>query len=340
MGAEEEMEIEIDIKKEFEESCELWENMKERGHYLLSENSEYERISKLIKMVCENKKFISSLIDDVKYQFSEEDKNALEEFFHGSIDDLENAELLYENDKYASAIYHLQQSIEKLSKYWLMAMLHYNYSYVKNIGHKSPMAHISAIESITTLYLNNIKKIHVVAPEDLKEEPEKALKAIRKTKNAINSNKKELAELNKEKIDTLLDVTKNFREAVEKLKNKLYEKGYDLEEIIKCVVGMPVDDEDLSDMVDIVLGFYSIIFATTNLYILASITYIHEAPTRYVDRQTTLKPSDYKPGLGIVDSFPQIVEETKWIISKFEQFDVLAEKMKRLMIEYKKGGST
>jgi hypothetical protein len=46
METEKDMEIKIDIKKEFEEFCGLWKNMEERGHYLLSENPEYEQISK------------------------------------------------------------------------------------------------------------------------------------------------------------------------------------------------------------------------------------------------------------------------------------------------------
>ncbi len=220
------------------------------------------------------------------------------EFFEIAKTDFRRSTDAYNLKDYPNAIYHLQQSIEKLVKAFGLCQGSFSEKELRTISHKTPLAFIELIkEEKIGLFITSLKKIHPnlnTNTDDLKL--------------AINTKGVELALSSEDAIRSQLDLVKQIEDA---LMNSRVDQV--LEQALPALAKLQGNDRKYPNFS--VMKFSSIFI---KMYILAAITYPHEAFTRYPDRE--VKPSQYNETLGIVKTAPQIFEIIKDAIDIFDKF--------------------
>jgi len=220
--------------------------------------------------------------------------------------DMESAKTLYEKHLYATAVYHLQQSVEKISKAYGITFFFFDEKDLKepSIGHKTPRAFIKGVETPEIQgYIKIMQALHPELKADTKE-----------LKKVVDSGQYDIAILSKEAILSVLGT-------IDRLETAFKEKGTEeimntafefLSEFVHSLKkeGKKKRVKDTLD-VDFLISFIS-------LYLLSVVTYPHFAYTRYPDGK--LKPGDYKEGMGIVDTTPEILKYVQRTIEYFERY--------------------
>lgn len=227
---------------------------------------------------------------------SKEQALKLKEYLQIAERDLKDYEILFNNGSYANAIYHLEQSIEKIAK-----IFHFIFSdnpVQKEIGHKSLKVYVKLLEE-------NEEFFNPIFDNKLNN-------TINSLKDLVNDNKKEkIAQLSfselkpiKENIELFKkNILSEFNVILDLLSNH---KGTEPNFIDK----IETNENDIKFIISYVINFFSI-------YLFSVIIWPHESLTRYPDYK--VKSSDYIPGFGIVDFSSYISTEMQTIINWIEE---------------------
>ena len=219
---------------------------------------------------------------------SKEQALKLKEYLQIAERDLKDYEILFNNGSYANAIYHLEQSIEKIAK-----IFHFIFSdnpVQKEIGHKSLKVYVKLLEE-------NEEFFNPIIDNKLNN-------TINSLKDLVNDNKKEkIAQLSfselkpiKENIELFKkNILSEFNVILDLLSNH---KGTEPNFIDK----IETNENDIKFIISYVINFFSI-------YLFSVIIWPHESLTRYPDYK--VKSSDYIPGFGIVDFSSYISTEKR-----------------------------
>jgi hypothetical protein len=225
--------------------------------------------------------------------------------------DLETTEILYENKIYNTAIFHLQQAVEKTTKAYALASFTLSKRETRRVGHDTPLVFIKLIERKWVKYLVNplIRQFpHFrISDQDILE-----IKTLMRQKGE----KKKLALLKEEQIKGWLELIKKIistltssetKRRISKVLDYLRVEAEELKEsddTNESQIGYEIEKQ-LTDLEKGVESFLLLGSYILTIYFLSIITYPHSTFTRYPSEK--LDPSMYKSGLGIVDCLPNII---------------------------------
>ena len=212
------------------------------------------------------------------------------EYLKCAKDDLRAAEILHKNKLHALAVYHLQQAIEKASKTIAIASFSISPEEVKDINHKSPIAFIKMVQSMPIIRL--VKLFNAGIRTD-----------IENLEETIKKKSGEILKSSKEEIDELLDFLENYKSSINNEEVKTV-----VEELIIKPLKIDIKLDSFPEMAN---GFI-------DLYVLSCITYPHWMSTRYSDQ--SVKPDDYRDGLGIFDCFEKLLRLSEKSIKSIEKY--------------------
>lgn len=211
--------------------------------------------------------------------------------------DIEAAKILYESKINSLAVYHLQQAIEKECKSVAIALLYVHPDKVKKeIYHKSPLAFVRLVQSTPVVEL--VKSLGVVGIRTDIENLEKMIEDRKKREKVLRASKEE--------IDDLLEILENYKKTMSN--EKLIA---DMEPWIKLIGEIFNIDIDAKTILELTNSFIDI-------YILSCITFPHWLSTRYPDQ--SLKPNEYRGGLGILDYFKKLLELGERSMESIEKY--------------------
>jgi len=226
--------------------------------------------------------------------------------------DLKAISPLYEQENYSLSTYHLQQTVEKITKAYGLAFNLIKRNELggkKGVGHDSPLMFVRGVE---------------------KHELMKYVLALKHFKPEIRTDVDQLELIVKEKKIEIARTEENVAIVYLQLIDNLYKKldTKELRDMIEILAGVMIsftlDDEDKVKKAE---KFFeknfkmNYIISFIALYLLACLTFPHEAFTRYPDR--ALKPEEYKKGMGIVDATPRLIPYIEKIIKDIEEFLIL-----------------
>jgi hypothetical protein len=240
--------------------------------------------------------------------------------------DLRACVLLRSQGDLPNAIYHLQQASEKLVKAYGLITVRLTESEVRSVSHATPGVFIQMLQKKWARQLLDIAR--TANPKTQIPYPDlHAVSGSLKTNRA----KLELARMSKGQIKALLSLENVYPEAAkdEETKKRL-DKALDYLEanpdkvLSEVKLRFPEDDSTTQDVFDAVKhhrsGDSGILEESTTasiLYVIAAVTFPHEAFTRYPDGE--LKPADYVEGLGIVDAAGAIVSRLEKCLARIEE---------------------
>lgn len=236
------------------------------------------------------------------------------EFTKFAEDDINSAKILYTNKIYPTAIYHLQQSVEKLVKAYMIYYSILNHKNLKSVSHDSPKAFLKLIEKFQPALnpvLSIAEKFHT---------PNINIKKMSKTdiytfEKLIDKSKKQIVKMEPDKIKKMVIVADEISNILNKqinyddIKCKMLEVLSNLRaEFNDIEDSVEIKDENI-EAIDIVEtrienfeieSFKDLYSYLPTLYILSIITYPHATFSRY--------PNDfeYDETLGIVQCFDEI----------------------------------
>jgi len=216
---------------------------------------------------------------------------------------------LYEQENYSLSTYHLQQTVEKITKAYGLAfnLLKRNeLGGKKGVGHNSPLMFVKGIEKHEFMkYILALKHFQPGMRTD-----------IDKLTEIVKEKKLEIARTNENSAIVYLQLIDNLYKKfdTEEMKNMMevlagvmasftFEEGADIEKAEKFF--------KKNFKIDYIISFIA-------LYLLSCLTFPHEAFTRYPDGD--LKPEEYKKGMGIVDSTPKLIPYIEKTIKDMEDF--------------------
>ena len=232
--------------------------------------------------------------------------------------DFKDSNLLYKNGSYSSAVYHLQQAIEKLVKARAMNFFRLDYSSVRKTSHNSPEVYLKLLIDPTLNKL--LRQVGNLIPEiDLKplDKLDQTIKNIKRTETKV-----ELAKMPATVLNNILDICDKIMAIdVKSIGSDFLKEQYGdhfdhyLKETLTLLTpNNPVLESQISglNLKKIVEGNTNFIYDSLNefiitilpLYLLGLIVYPHESFTRYPEK--LMNPQDYNESLGIVQVFPRI----------------------------------
>ena len=252
-------------------------------HYNLEDNQLKQKVMDFINTP------VSQLVPK-----AQRDKNA-QELLDAARIDLESAKVLYKKRIYSSSTYHLQQAVEKATKtYGLAFNLVTEKDFTGKIGHKTPKVFTLGIKNdgIQT-FLPLIKLLNPGIKTDIT-----ALEKIIETKDM------ELALTSKEQIMQIIKLSHNLRTSFE---------GIDIAGFLdqtQNLFATQLNEEERAITEPMITNIrnkfkMSLVASFATLFLLGAITYPH-AENRYPITRV-LPPKEYKEGLGIVDTTPELI---------------------------------
>lgn len=204
--------------------------------------------------------------------------------------DLKDSIILFNQKRYNSSIFHLQQSVEKGCKSFGLGIGTLEEHDLKRIGHKSPLVFIRIVEEPIVKYMLPVLGS---AQTNLK---------IEKAKNTILKSSAELLRLDKNTIDRLLSL-------VDKISEKVMPRSNQIQQIIK---------DTLPDL-EFPYNWGELILLSTTIYIIGVLSYAHEETTRYSD-ESSMKPTDYVEDLPIVKALPKMHTQMSEALEYLEKY--------------------
>lgn len=204
--------------------------------------------------------------------------------------DLKDSIILFNQKRYNSSIFHLQQSVEKGCKSFGLGIGTLEEHDLKRIGHKSPLVFIRIVEEPIVKYMLPVLGS---AQTNLK---------IEKAKNTILKSSAELLRLDKNTIDHLLSL-------VDKISEKVMPRSNQIQQIIK---------DTLPDL-EFPYNWGELILLSTTIYIIGVLSYAHEETTRYSD-ESSMKPTDYVEDLPIVKALPKMHTQMSEALEYLEKY--------------------
>ena len=336
----------MDGKKSFREAmsmfCHIWTEFINTSNYAQVEFEKLPILHKVMEIFCSDEKLAKIMFENLERQFSNKrlndvDWKAVREFFDCAKRDLKIAKLSHCMGYYDIAAYHTQQSVEKLSKYWLMRYNGYTYYQItQGIKHKTLLGYIQWLSNVLKVFMDSIEKIAKemqISEKDKKflEDVKKWRKETDKVRNKITTKEAKVEIFNASSYEIikhleLIDViNKEFLERYRKFTEEFYNSGF-----IKFIFSEfdeQINNEDISQLMEYVKASYDLLMKTLYLYILGAYTHVHETPSRYYDNQIKKGPSDYKENLGIVVAFPEIFKRIESVISSYERIEKMKDKI-------------
>ncbi|ADC66322.1 HEPN domain protein [Ferroglobus placidus DSM 10642] len=279
-----------------------------------------EKLDSLLKLLMSLERILESQ-DEQRYLEAKR-------FVESANEDLKASQILYNAGLYSSAVFHMQQATEKYFK--AIAIYYFGLSKKnirKYVKHDTPKIAILFLRK----YQNIVKDLTMFFKDIV---PEKYLadtsrEYILNLERLINTNKRDIAQLNKEEIYKLIKLTRSLVESLESddTKNKILNTLQDLNNNKSKIVNKILEVLNLSQIseskldqikkqiikaldvsfteaphnVEIALKLASSICM---LFFLGIITYPHATFTRYRQKSAP----QYDIGLGIVDSFRDLLE--------------------------------
>lgn len=252
-----------------------------------------------------------------------EQRKVAKEYLEIAKMDLCAAKLLYDAGKFNIAVFELQQAVEKVTKCFILVMEDNKEPFFKIEelrNHNSLNFLIQIIERYIKLIDEKYDKKDAFADnikngiKDILNEQKKRIKDIngKEDKEEINN---QLVLLNKFKDFNVTNISKDHMVLI--LKN-----NYNITLSKKDIDKRYNELKNNINKVDF-LKLLNKIFLPLSL--LGAITFRHEQSTRYPfeveNKNIVIKitPKEYKNGLGIVDTFPQMEELLKSVIVKIEE---------------------
>jgi len=212
-------------------------------------------------------------------------KESIRDWIKSSKEDIESCKVLYQNRLYSGSTYHLQQATEKVIKAYLLAFRISDEKSLRKIGHATPNAYIDLIKQSWAQRLAEI--LSNTAKREVKSD-------TIQVENLLKKDTLKLAKMSGDEIRLNLELMNRIENnpkvtQYKRILNRIFKKG---------------------NFLDVVLNF-------SFLYILSFITFVHQKTTRYPDGE--MKPSDYKEGLGIVDTTEEIIERLNKCVNSLEK---------------------
>ena len=251
---------------------------------------------------------------------AKKNKSIAKKWFLIAKNDIEITQLLYQNEFYAGATYHLQQAFEKLVKgYYILS------------GREDPnktKSHYYNIErlkkEIRDEYVNTFLKLsESISQERIDlESAEKTLSFLKKTEDEIRLVKRE--ELQKifdliKKLENILTDIKTVEKTEAKLQERRFIKG--LRHLIFQITHFRIRDSQVREAVkkEQVIIYLKSASISIKLQLIALFTFLHFNSPRYpYDDKTKVTFFDYKEDLGIVQSIPELIVLFNEIYDSFE----------------------
>lgn len=225
---------------------------------------------------------------------------------------------LYKDRIYSSAVYHLQQAIEKLIKACAMKYVGLDYLTIKKTSHNSPEIYLELL--LDPKWNNFLRKFVILIPGmDLKplNALDQTIKNIKRTETKV-----ELARMPTTLLNDLLDVCDNLIAINVKSKSSDFLKEQNevfFDKYIKLVSASLAPnyanfDGEINrfNLKNFFGGDINFIYDNVNeilvtilpLYLIGLIVYPHESFTRYPGQ--LMNSQDYSESLGIVQAFLRI----------------------------------
>lgn len=213
-----------------------------------------------------------------------------------SDEDLRAARVLYEKSIYASSIFHLQQCVEKASKFCVYLFGYSSDKEFKIIGHNALRAfHIVLKDSDSQKVASIVGKLTDL---EFESDPKRFKREIERKKLL-----REVATLDYKEIQILLNLGRQW----ESLMNNV---------LRFAASALGIRESIAQGMTD----FFG-------LYVLSIITFPHSSMTRYPDRS---KRMDYSQALGIVKAAPEIFLSLERYMKDFpELLSAIEEKVRK-----------
>ena len=328
--------------------CEMWREFIRSSDYATVEFEELHLLHKVMHLFCRDEKIAKVMFEKMEQEFSiskltDTDWKAMTEFFESAKNDLRVAKSEYEIKSYDIAVYHMQQSIEKLTKYWLMRFNGFTYSEIKSISHKTPFGYLQLISNLLRVFMDSLEKI--ARETKISEEDERFLIDIKNWRRHTENLKKRVANVEDRAaifsapaseiieyiklVDTIYDdFIKRYREFTGEFQNSKFMR-YVLSTIDESISS----NIDISELMKYGKTIYGLLLKTLYLYLLGVYTYVHEAPSRYYDTQIRKGPSNYNEKLGIIQAAPDIFKRIEMVILVYEQFEKLSERFRKFIEE-------
>lgn len=214
------------------------------------------------------------------------DRTALElafGFLREAERDMESCKVLYSKKIFPHAVYHLQQAVEKATKGYVLGFGLLSPKEIREIGHDTPMLLLKAVIDKTGL------KAWADQSEDnaLRQLIDDSYKAI-----SEETKRQEIARTSYSSINENLSKINWYHNVTRQL----------CQNLLARVTSSISADLPLSPLLQSVSTL-------PTLFILAAISFPHEAYTRYPDSDIT--PSEYLANLGIVRSIPNMLKYLK-----------------------------
>lgn len=272
-----------------------------------------KRIRKIIRSIPEEDLIVLSNLLPLNQNIPKNNLMPSYDFLKLSKDDLLACKILCNNDILHFAVYHLQQSVEKLAKAYGLASGYISINKLRSDGHVTPYVFIKLLqEDFLQKLLEVFENVHEF--NEIK---------ISKLKKLFSKEKtlEEIALFNKKIIDNWLEVGKNIRKNLKEKGNEIKSTIEKIDKEVWKISQLTLKEKEKIHELLTSLNIPLLLEVVSNLimlYILSVITFPHSSFTRYPDGN--VKPTHYKKGLGIVDCLDEIVKETEYCIRVLEEF--------------------
>ena len=152
---------------------------------------------------------------------------------------------------------------------------------IRETSHDTPKLFFSMIETLPLKWFENIVNNEIDKNKDLSN-------SLKIAKEAVNHGQEELALLDADNIQSLLDLIPKIEEKMQILFKLIH----------------------FNVLEDFIVGYL-------RLYLLSCLSFAHESFTRYPDKQ--IKPSHYTQKLGIVEKIPAVQQQTEIAITQVQK---------------------
>jgi len=212
----------------------------------------------------------------------------------------------------ANSIYHLQQSVEKITKAYGLALGVVTRKEVeRGVGHISPRLFIIMLH----------KRLFVSYAQLMKSFKPQLNTDTTKMEELIETKRPELARMNDKSIRQLLDLMDKIEESLNSEQSK---KELELHTNVAFDTFSKFEGADLAKLGALQKLFQNPTFFTRlivsflRLYLFSVVTYPHFAYTRYPGGE--IEPDDYNDSLGIVKMAPEITVALERSIKNLEEY--------------------
>ncbi|MDI3487803.1 MAG: hypothetical protein PWR26_520, partial [Methanosarcinales archaeon] len=228
---------------------------------------------------------------------------------------------------YSTAIYHLQQAVEKFIKAYMLMFFGLSKKVVKDyVGHDSPKAFLKLLEKFK-ISLNLISALTERVYELNSQMLKISSQDIRKLENIVNKNRKQIAEMSSEEIRNAIKLTVRLKEVLENKETK-DEVSKFLATLKRELGKIEASDEyerniasKITTLLNKILENLELSFKMYSnflvLYTLSIITYPHATFARYPNERLPIEK--YDENLGIIQCFGEITDLLEGVINSWKE---------------------